>query len=878
MKNSKNKIATALATIIISTLAITMFALPASAHTPAWSYPSYAYLVASPNPVGVGQKVSIVMWIDYPLPNANVANDIRRHDYTLTITKPNGDKVTQTWDVVQDTTSIQYYSYVPDIVGTYDIKFDYKGQTFTWVYQDYQNDTFAAASRTATFTVQEDQLPQPITSYPLPTEYWARPIEGQNTDWFRISSNWLGSPQIDNRFQPDGTAPNSPHIMWSKPIQYGGVAGGTDVGVEGNTYYMGGSYNVRFSNPLIMYGTLYYQEPYGNSGSGGDYVAVDLRTGKEVWRINATAAGGVPSFGLTYGFDDGNQHGVLPNGVLFTNNFARGYDPRTGVLTTWNITNVPSGTAVLGPKGEILRYVLNSTSDTLAQWNFSKLISSPSSLGPSNWYSGNLIANVPITPARPTTSLPPGRQWGWNGTAWASVAGGYGATAATNPSYDWNVTISGLGPGTWSINRAKHCSMMLLTQGNFGGRPGTYYGGDWYGANITAVNLDASKGTVGQILWTKHYDPAPGNQTRDLAAWDPDAGVFVFEDRETQVHWGYSLKDGSYLWGPTIPAEQYDYFRSTTRAAYGNIYFAGYGGVLYCIDIKTGEKLWSYGNGGEGNSTSSGLYTAWGVYPIFMPVIADGKIYLATTEHSPGSPYYKNVKYRAVNATTGEEIWTLMGWGTGMDANYDIAADGFFVFANMYDMQIYTVGKGPSKTTVEAPMASVTLGSSLVIRGTVMDISAGTKQDVQAARFPDGVPAVSDKSMEGWMEYVYMQKPRPMDATGVEVTLSVLDANGNYREIGKTTSDSKGFFSYQWTPDIVGKYNVYASFAGSEGYWPSNAETAFAVDAAPQPTETGTNTGNVQTLPPFELYIAGATVAMIIAVALATVLILRKRP
>ena len=54
-----------------------------------------------------------------------------------------------------------------------------------------------------------------------------------------------------------------------------------------------------------------------------------------------------------------------------------------------------------------------------------------------------------------------------------------------------------------------------------------------------------------------------------------------------------------------------------------------------------------------------------------------------------------------------------------------------------------------------------------MIKGTVTDISAGTKQDQQAARFPNGVPAVSDESQSAWMEYVYMQKPRPTNVTGV---------------------------------------------------------------------------------------------------------------
>ena len=92
--------------------------------------------------------------------------------------------------------------------------------------------------------------------------------------------------------------------------------------------------------------------------------------------------------------------------------------------------------------------------------------------------------------------------------------------------------------------------------------------------------------------------------------------------------------------------------------------------------------------------------------------------------------------------------------------------------------------------------------------------------------------------MSQWMEYVYMQKPRPTNTAGVPVTLSVVDANGNYREIGTTTT-ADGFFTLNWKPDIEGQYTVYASFPGSESYWPSHAITSFAVDpAAPTPTPT----------------------------------------
>lgn len=365
---SKNKTASGIAMLLMLTFAISLVALPAAnAHTPKWNIISYAYITAGPNPVGVSQRTLILMWVDGPMPGAAIENDIRRHDYKLTITKPDGQTVTMNWPTISDPTSCQFFSYVPDQTGDYILKFDYAEQTYTWS-GAYQNDTFTAASKTMTLTVLEEPLPAAKNSYPLPTEYWTRPIEGQNTYWYSISSNWLGEPYITSgasigggtsgnyfaRVQPDGAGPNSAHIMWSKPLQDGGVVGGNTFEIPGEMYYSGGSYNTRFSNALIMNGRLYYDEPWGNSGSGGDYVCVDLRTGQEIWRINTTGIG-VPSFGYLYALDSPNQHGILPNGLLFTNNFARAYDPRTGIVTTMNVTNVPSTNTALaqivGPRG-----------------------------------------------------------------------------------------------------------------------------------------------------------------------------------------------------------------------------------------------------------------------------------------------------------------------------------------------------------------------------------------------------------------------------------------------------------------------------------------------------------------------------------------------
>lgn len=670
--------------------------------------------------------------------------------------------------------------------------------------------------------------------------------------------------------------------MWSRSIQDGGVVGGTGYHANGTTYYMGGSYQIRFQNALIMYGRLFYQLPLMNPGTGGGWICVDLRTGEQIWYNDemGVSGSGVPSpqFGYLYDADYYNQHGILPEGTLFSSNFGTAFDPGTG-KRLFNVTNVPSGTELVGQNGEILRLQLNAAAKTLTQWNSSKMWTYSTGITPNTNSSGYIVANVPLTPTRPTdvpTPAPSGYtnqtasqwSWRWNGNAWAfMLTANITVATGTSPSYDWNISIPSLPSGSWSISRASLDNEMLLIQGNLGDK------GVWTGANITLVSLKSE--SRGNVLWTKSYATAPGNVTRAIVAWDPENSVFITQDKETLVMDGWSLGDGSHMWGPTAPTNDYTYFRQTTHVVYGKIYFAGYGGVLYCYDDKTGDLLWTYGNGGAGNSTFSGLETAWGNYPVFVDVIADGKVYLATTEHSPNSPYYKDTLYRCVNASDGTEIWTLMGWGTGMDAAGDIEADGYFVFLNCYDMKVYSVGKGPSAMTIEAPMSSFDLGKSVIIRGTVTDIAAGTQQNEQAARFPNGVPAMSDVSQGVWMEYVYMQKPKPTDATGVPISIDVVDANGNHRNIGTTTSDSNGVFSFTWKPDIEGTYSVVATFAGSESYWPSHAESSFVVDpVAPTPTQQPATA-----LPPTEMYIIAATAAIIIAIAIVGViltLMLRK--
>jgi hypothetical protein len=128
------------------------------------------------------------------------------------------------------------------------------------------------------------------------------------------------------------------------------------------------------------------------------------------------------------------------------------------------------------------------------------------------------------------------------------------------------------------------------------------------------------------------------------------------------------------------------------------------------------------------------------------------------------------------------------------------------------------------------------------------------------------------------MEYVYMQQPKPTNTTGVPVTLSVIDSNNNYRQIGSTTTDASGHYSLSWTPDITGAYTVIASFGGSESYWPATTETSFIVNsAASTPMPQTATTAPSMTEQYFLLAVIGIAL-LIVACFAVTILLLRKRP
>jgi hypothetical protein len=189
--------------------------------------------------------------------------------------------------------------------------------------------------------------------------------------------------------------------------------------------------------------------------------------------------------------------------------------------------------------------------------------------------------------------------------------------------------------------------------------------------------------------------------------------------------------------------------------------------------------------------------------------------------------------------------------------------------ANDWDGTMYVFGKGLSATTVTAPNVVVSKGSGVVIQGTVLD---------QSPAQPN-TPCVTAASMQTQMEYLHLQQPidglwNNLTITGVPVTLTAIASDGSVIDIGTiTTNGYYGTFGYTWVPPSEGQYTVVATFAGDDSYGSSAASTAVAVGPAPEQI-----TLPEQVTPAdYTWTIVGMGIAIIIAVAIATVLILRKR-
>jgi hypothetical protein len=295
--------------------------------------------------------------------------------------------------------------------------------------------------------------------------------------------------------------------------------------------------------------------------------------------------------------------------------------------------------------------------------------------------------------------------------------------------------------------------------------------------------------------------------------------------------------------------------------AYGNVYASNYDGI-YCFDGETGKREWVFKTAPSGYESPYPGWAMWG-----GAVIADGKVYQSTGEHSPSNPVPIGNRLYCIDAFTGQQIWNISDLSGASTGDPKTIADGVLLHCDEYDLQLYAMGKGKSAITVSAPLTAVTLGQSVVVTGSVTDLSPAQP----------GTPCVAPESMGAWMEYLHMQKPIPSNVVGVQVSLDAVDPNGNSVHIGTVTSDGlTGMYQMMWQPEISGEYTIYATFAGDASYGSCVAAAPLGVTEAPVTSTPVTSQITQQS--DNSITIIGTGIAVIIAVAIATILILRKKP
>jgi outer membrane protein assembly factor BamB len=825
----KNSIvAMTIALILVMIIPMSMVSIYAQTAQSPLKENTNAFLSVTPNPVGAGQTLNLVMFLAQIPPFNTAGAAVHYTGFTVNVITPSGEN-SSLGPFSSDDIGAAYTAYTPPTAGSYAFQFFYAGQIANI------SSTFSTASSTSIIvqylpsntpvvnvTVQEEPITSPLdASGPMPNQYWSAPVQATQFGLASVHGNWLnvptnfGSGNNNNEFIQGAVNPytdpiETSHVIWTKRLAMSGLVGG-EWGSE--DYYTGLSYTARWATQsIILNGYLYYNVPTADYGSTGEgCYCVSLRTGEEVWFQNITL-----SLGQVFNYVSINQAGVIPY-LWQTGSTYRVYDPSTGYLVT-EFANASTGRIFYDSQGDMLVYNLGN--NYLQMWNSTLCF----------------INN----------SMAPQSSAGAGTGQWRPRAGTYDWTKGIQ----WRTTVPSV-TGQTLIHASQHVILAEV-------------------ANITGgyFIVMGYSATTGQQLW--NYTVNTYNLRAQYNFSPISNDTYAWFDQNNLQWYGYNALTGQKIWGPTTRYTNPWGFYTASYAgagitsptiANGVIYSTGYDGI-HAISLLDGTELWYF-------SVPAGYNTPYGVYPFYGgATVAGGVVYACIDEHSPNSILYANYDIWAINATTGQPIWNLP---IGYAADPTVA-DGVLVDYSNYDGNIYALGRGITATTVSATPA---LGNdAITIQGTVTDESPGmTALGIPAA----GTPAISDDSMTQWMEYLYMQYPKPTNATGVQVTLSYIDPNNNFYVMGATTSDSSGHYAYKFSPTIPGLYTVLATFAGSKSYYTSSTETSFTYTPTTTIAPTVAQPVDFVSWSSFELGIALVVIVIIIVGAILAFLTTRKR-
>ena len=808
--------------------------------TPDATFETKAHLSFRPNPIGVGQPLLVNLWIQPPIHVTHYFKDA----YMVKFTKPDGttENVGPLTGYKGDTTA--WFEKVIDQAGKWTIEFDFIGGyypagNYTMIAGTFSTqmgkDTIINFPQSAYYSpdkdgpyefVAEQNLAGSWPQAPLPNDYWTRPISLENREWWPIAGNYPATgivgggpswPTNTNtytlstyKFTPYVQAPNTAHIVWKRQDDISGLIGGP---LGQISLYSGAG------TPNIVYAGRCYQTltKIINGTPTSVWQCYDLRTGKVYWeRTDVTQ---IPTM-LSYRErtlemvpgEEASKTGLSVTLLYVGSGRLIEYDPWIGQVQT-NISIAPFTTGTLYATPEIFLSVqsLGSNSYRLINWTLTGYLAH---------YSG---LTQPIVPK-----------------------------VLNNITWPFS-----------SLGTADYESMVAVNTQSI---PNTAAGGTESQGSISYIQrIIGTSMLTGQVLWNITTDsPFGGFYSGSTAC--ADHGKYAVRLNDGLWHC-WDLNSGKQLWTSELSSWPWGTFGIYGVSSYGGLLiYPQYDGVV-AYNWTNGKIAWQYRYEAE-----YPYETVFGSdYPFYDSaiVIADGKLYTSNTEHSPSNPITRGQKLHCINVTTGEGIWNITG---SMSAA--AVADGYLTASNRYDGYMYVLGKGTSTTTVTSPDIAAPKGTSIVIKGTVLDQSPAQPE----------TPCVSKESMATQMEYLHMQHPidgldHNLTMTGVPVTLTAIDSNGNVIDIGTATTNAYyGTFSYEWTPPNEGKYTITASFSGDDSYGSSSAGTDLSVGPA---SAASTTSAPVQAAADYSMTIIGVGIGIAIVVVItgaAIVFLLRKRP
>ena len=825
--NEKMKSKLSIAISILITILLTNSILVTIAFCPfppeGTEIPTYSKITVGPNPVGVDQQVTVNLFNAIPTLSSE-----SYYDMTVEVTDPNGHTTTL-GPFDSDATGGTYTNFVPDQVGEWKFQMFYPGQEVSGGYTQLPGE-----SNVFVLTVQEDPVGRESSPTPPgPERYWETPVSAMNVqNWYDHMGEWWGLSGITfeqtganyygGNYNPYTDSVYSGHILWTKPWGAGGVSGG-EAGNDQITghYWTTRQYQPQYA-PIILQGVMYsvLWTTSQRSAAHNGIIATDLFTGETLWTIEDTQetlrVGWSPTwhnineYGTIgpYLLTTGAHPGVESSGTTYNI-----YDATTGKYMA-SIVNGESMTLVIDDDRDLVGYYQDTVDGELCliRWDMTECVGM-------------------------TTNGEPAFGWGLNQDAQYEFSNGI---EMSEPVFNYD-EIEGvtdgslLAGGGWTgpsfaINEITNDEVVFT---------GGFTWGQGFGGTTNGwLVVGAMDKNTGAQLWARNitYSESATMLPYTRTEMGIQDGLWINANMENFICEAWDTRTGTKAWTTELTGDNgaqphyFDQFNLRwSPGDEGISFYRGYGGDIWCIEHEDGNVRW-YTNTTKliGAPTAECPYNVWLLWVFECDCITNNVAYFPIG-HEYNPPMFPGAQMLAVNVTDGSLVWSELGmYIRSTSAAYDTVLS-----LNAYDNQIYAWGKGASALSVAASPKVTVNGESVIIEGSVTDISAGTNRDDVAANFPNGVPCVSDESMSKWMEYVYMQQAEPEDVEGVEVAVHILDPNGDWYSATVTT-DSNGMFSHMWTPAIVGEYHVTAMFEGSNSYWPSEDTTAFGINEAPE--------------------------------------------